>query len=213
MSREQKSQTPKYVALGVLGVAALGILGYQMMNMMPAAPPPPPADANAASAEATPGAPASTAPAAGSPAAGSPAAQTVQSRFQRSNVNLDELIAKIQDIDFDYDVDKVDVDPFRPLVGPMAPAQFAVQTGTSGPGLGAMELFLRSVSVTGIIMNPNRPLAVVNYRDMATNQDASEVAYIGFMFPNTGVYVEDIKPERIVLRANDIAVPIELKER
>jgi hypothetical protein len=186
-----------------LGVGLIGAIAYSVLSMggPPPAAPPPAGDAGAVQ---TAGAP---------PAAPPPGAATIQSRFQRANVDLDELIAKIQDIDFDYDVEKVSADPLRPLVGPMAPARFATAANQPGQAEGAIAQFLRSITVTGIILNPNRPLAVVTYKDIGTSADASEVVYIGYTFPNTGVFVEDIKPNRVVLRANEIAVPIELKER
>ena len=91
-----------------------------------------------------------------------------------------------------------------PLVGPMAPPRLATadnQTEEQKQAVLEAQLAVRSMAVTGIIWDDYNPVAIID----------DEVVGTGYKFP-TGVSVEKIEPDRVIMRVNDSLVPVELKE-
>ncbi|MCC6796714.1 MAG: hypothetical protein IT366_16460 [Candidatus Hydrogenedentes bacterium] len=160
----------------------------------------------------TPGA----APAAGNAAVAPAASTTVKSQFQKAAVDVNQLIASIQEITFDYDTDRMQVNPMTPLVGPSAHQVLASTTpgsetpGTFAPG-GDSQTILRTFRVTGILWDKRDPMAVVAYP--MKGQLTSEVVTRGFEFPDLGIKVIDIEQERVILDANGTQVSLQLEER
>lgn len=141
-----------------------------------------------------------TSPAAGTGAQGAaPSGSQSKSVFKKSNVNLDELLASVKEVDFDYQKERTERNPMRPLVGKSAPNVLAKGARAAMPQ--AAETIIRSMRVTGIIYNKKDPLAVINDR----------VVRKGYAF-DSNLVVEDIEPTRVLLRANDAVIPIEMEE-
>ncbi|GMV94794.1 MAG: hypothetical protein AMXMBFR82_45720 [Candidatus Hydrogenedentota bacterium] len=216
-------QRRNVIILVVLGIATLGVLYWQFFTesefdrqyrenqekaaAQPAATPGAPA-APAGAPAATPAAtPAAATPAAGAPAQGS--------AFQRADVDIDELIAGIKEVDFDYDEVAADVNPMTPLVGPFAPQQIA--QGESAGGAETMaqrqdiQKLVRNLTVTGIMWDQFDPMAVVRFP--VQGEVISEVVTRGFEFPELGVTVHDIETDRVTLNVDGMLIPIELEER
>ncbi len=210
-------QRRNVIILIVLGVATLGVLYWQFFtesdfdrqyreNLAKTSVP----GADATPAASTPS-PAATAAA---PATGAaPAAQA--SAFQKADVNIDELIAGIKEVDFDYDQVAMDVNPMTPLVGPFAPQRIAA-TGEEGgseatPMRHDIQALVRTLKVTGIMWDKYDPMAVVSFP--VQGETISEVVTRGFEFPDMGVTVHDIEKDRVILNINGVEVPIELEER
>ena len=154
---------------------------------------------------------------AGAAPAGGPA---VKSQFQKASVNVDQLIASIQEVDFDYDTSRTQRNPMTPLVGKSAQAAVATNSGqpgaTSGTpaaiaATGDVQGVLRSFKVTGILWDKHDPMAVVTYP--VNGQLTSEVVTRGFQFPELNVVVNDIEMERVVLNVNNTLVSLQLEER
>ncbi|MCC6152464.1 MAG: hypothetical protein IT367_01830 [Candidatus Hydrogenedentes bacterium] len=203
------------IILGVLGVALVFVFYRQFfgeteeqrtyrLNMEKAA-----ADK---AAGVVPGA----APAAGNAAATPAGGPAVKSQFQKAAVDVNQLIASIQEITFDYDTDRMQVNPMTPLVGPSAHQVLASTTpgseapGTFAPG-GDSQTILRTFRVTGILWDKRDPMAVVAYP--MKGQLTSEVVTRGFEFPDLGIKVIDIEQERVILDANGTQVSLQLEER
>lgn len=191
--------------LAVLGLVLVFVLYRQFFGG--AAGPAQVADAGAATQSAAPGGPSAGAPAA-PPAAG-------QSQFRRAAVNLDELIASIQDVQFDYDAERTMANPMTPLVGPWAPSRLAVTTGDESEAPLATRMGTRTaiqnMRLTGIIYNERDPMAVVTYPFQG--ELVNEVVTRGYEFAGMGVRVNDIERDRILLNVDGVLVPIELQER
>jgi len=146
-----------------------------------------------------------------------------RSQFQRASVDVDQLIASIQEIGFNYDTERPPADPMTPLVGPTAPSALATTGGSgdaSAPGTAPMTAFagggdaqavLRTFRVTGIVWDKHDPMAVVTYP--VKGSLATEVITRGFKFPDLGIVVNDIESERVVLNANGTLVSLQLEER
>lgn len=204
------------IILGVLGLAMVFVFYRQFLgeseqdriyreNMEKAA-----ADK---AAGVTPGATPAAGNAAGAPATGA----AVKSQFQKAAVDVNQLIASIQEIAFDYDTDRMQVNPMTPLVGPSAHQVLASTTpGGEAPGTtfapgGDSQTILRTFRVTGILWDKGDPMAVVAYP--AKGQLTSEVVTRGFEFPDMGIKVIDIEQERVILDANGTQVSLQLEER
>lgn len=162
--------------------------------------------APAAEPGAAPG-PDPAAPAGAAPAGGGP-------RIQQSDVNIDELVAGIREVDFDYDEVAADTNPMTPLVGPFAPQRVATAEG--GPGEGPairqdVQALVRNVRVTGIMWDKRDPMAVVSFP--IQGEQVTEIITRGYAFPDLGVTVHDIETDRVILNINGVLVPIELEER
>lgn len=160
-------------------------------------------------------APASGQPAATPAAAGAPA---VRSQFQRSAVDVDQLIASIKEIEFNYDEERIEANPMTPLVGPTAPAAIASAQGpgaTAPPGVMAAasdpQGVLRNFKVTGIVWDKYDPMAVVTFPSQGAL--TNEVVSRGFTFPGTEITVTDIQQDRVVLNAKGAQVTLQLEER
>lgn len=160
--------------------------------------------------------PAAQQPAAG-PNAGTPAAvpdatkaatapaANAASAFKQSNVNIDELLASIKEVDFDYALERETRDPMTPLVGKHALTQYmAAENGGAANALnsGEAQRLAMNMTVTGIVWDKKSPMAVVN----------NEVVYPGYVF-DSGIAVESIEPTRVLLRVGDSVIPKELEER
>lgn len=155
-----------------------------------------------------------------SPAAGpavastAPAGGPARARFQKADVNIDELIAGIKEVDFDYDAVAMDTDPLTPLVGPFAPQHVATTDVPGAPSLAArqdVQMLVRNIHVTGIMWDKYDPMAVVVFP--VQGEKTSEVVSRGYKFPDMDVSVHDIETDRIILNINGVLVPIELEER
>lgn len=125
-------------------------------------------------------------------------------------IDLEELVSRVQSVDFNYELAMREKprNPMTPLVGLRAPG---IESGEPGegeetPGSGVADYqALRIASnmvVTGIMYDAARPMAVVD----------NEVVHPGYTFPS-GVVVDTIEPERVLLRINESVVPVELEER
>jgi len=206
----------KIAIIVVLGIAFVSVLWWQLrpseeerrirenfaksqtqmaQGQTPAATTSAPANAAQASRQGTATAPAAPAPGA-QPAS---ASQQSKSVFKKSNVDLDALLASVKEVDFDYQKERTERNPMRPLVGKNTPS--VVAAGGRPVMSHAAEAIVRAMRVTGIVYNPKDPLAVIN----------DQVVRKGNAF-DSNLVVEDIEPTRVLLRANDAVIPIEMEE-
>jgi hypothetical protein len=142
--------------------------------------------------------------------AGGPAPSTksavAQSQFEEVEIDIDQLLDQMKEVDFDYDEVRDRRDPFRPLVGPTATRVIqAKQTGAGGTepaSASAAVREARSMMVSGIIWDKEKPVAVVD----------GVVVYPGFKFEQ-GIGVEEIQADRVIVRVNDTLIPLTLEEQ
>lgn len=201
--------TKKIVIVVVLLVLFAGVLVWQLMpdkkyrqymanqnkNPQTTSPHPQPAGQR----------PATAAPAAQATAAARPAASPAQgSVFTSSNVDLDTLLARVQEVEFDYESERLPRNPMRPLVGPMAPTKLSQGQEADQDSVTSFEAerIASNMKVTGILFDEHNPMAVIN----------GEVVSPGHHFPE-GVVVDQIEEGRVTLRVQDALIPIELEER
>lgn len=142
----------------------------------------------------------------------------VKSQFQKASVNVDQLIASIKEVSFDYETSRTQRNPMTPLVGESAKATIATAQGATPQGTPAVAIsggdaqgVLRSFKVTGILWDKHDPMAVVSYP--LNGQLTSEVVTRGFKFGDLGIVVNDIEMERVILNVNGTLVSLQLEER
>jgi hypothetical protein len=200
-----KKQVTRVVLLVVLGLGLSGVVYLQFFRLSPKEQE---IRDNFAASQAQAAADKAGAPApAGAPAAvGAPAAPAATSIFKDA-VDIDELIISIKTVDFKYEQERIARNTMTPLVGPFAPPEIQAQDdGTPPPKQDSITaqliLAARSMDVSGILWDPNRPMAVVD----------DEVVSAGYKFAN-GILVDSIEQNQVILRVKDSLIPLELKEQ
>ncbi len=201
---DKKTSKGKIIFLAVL----LVVVAYFVFKaIFPASTTPPAPQNGAKPATAQPAAAANAAAGAAAQAKAPASAQGAASAsaFKQSNVNIDELLASIKEVDFDYALERETRDPMTPLVGDRAMTQLTTSEEGGAPSAlnasAAQRLALNMV-VTGIVWDKRAPIAVVN----------NEVVYPGYVF-DSGIAVESIEPSRVLLRVGDSVIPKELEEQ
>lgn len=184
-------QRKRAVLMGVLLVVVVAALWFQFFR--------------------TPSAPENVASAVATPAAASVA--QVESVFQETEVNIDELVQNIREVDFQYNEDVQARDPMSPLVGS---SYIALQRAAGEPGAQPRDkqslVYEANLKhVTGIMWDPNSPMAVIK-----TPGVGDEVVNRGFEFEE-GILVKEIGPTHVVLSLNlegeEVEIVKELEEQ
>jgi hypothetical protein len=186
----------KYIMLGGLFAVLLGVVIYQFTKGGATAPPPSDKAAKATAKTAGKAAKTAAGKAAGKSAAKTDGATEGEIRFQEADVDIDALLQNIAKVNFDYELERIDRDPMRPLVG-----QIQNQEGVLDANAPASAVAVLRKSVTGILYNSQNPAAVVD----------DEVVREGFTYPG-GVVVDSIEPTRVVFRVGDSLVPVQIKD-
>jgi hypothetical protein len=207
-------QKKQLIIFALLGVILVGVLAFQFTRKQP--PPPgtqkvgtqkageqkagaPKAPASAKTAGKTP-APSAKNAKPGAPAASAKAGETAESQIKKVDVNIDDLLAGIKEVDFDYDTQRMPRDPMAPLVGTITKARESTEPGGTSPAP-ATAVQVMSKIVSGILWDDKRPLAVVD----------NEVVYPGYEYPD-GTAVASIERHRVVFKVGDSLIQVELKE-
>lgn len=196
-------QLRKFIALGILSIAAVLVLVWQLR----------PSEEtrlyreNFAKSQQAPVTPAVTPPTGGAPqpaAPGAPSAPAPASQFKRANVDIEDLLAGVQRENFSYEEVRIQRNPMQPLVGNAAPPKYGTP-GTDQPEellASHITSALSSMKITSIIWDAIYPVAVIN----------DEIVYNGFVFSDTGIRVAAIEPRRVIMQVNETQFPVELKE-
>ena len=184
MTPDQK----KKIGIVVVLVIALGGVIFWQMKPNPAYKT---ANQNAAAAK-----PQKTATGTASGAAGG-----VGSVFEEV-INLDELLASVKTIEFDYGLMPRRNNPMRPKTD-----IYVIPDPGPGPGPGppidpGIISKIRSKIVSGIMWDPYSPLAVVD----------NEVLALGDVILD-GVIVDSIEQDRVIFRVGNQPIPVEMKEQ
>jgi hypothetical protein len=190
-------QVRKFAALGVLSVVAAVVIYMQMR---------PSAEERAIQENFRN----SQDQAAAQPAAGTATAQqqaaspSLQSQFQRANVEIEDLLAGVQRENFMYDDVRIQRNPMQPLVGSAAPVNFKMSDSKGSDEMLSERITqaIRNMKITGIIWDEVYPVAVVN----------DEIVYNGYVFQDTGIRVASIESTRIILQFDETEFPVELEE-
>lgn len=188
-----RSQLPRVIALACLAVLLGGVIWHQFLR------PDPSLQSYQLPGQATEGT--TTAP--GLAAAPGPVAPGAQSQFKEVAFEIDELIQGVQEVEFDYERQRLGRNPMTPLVGPRF-----VRTGEADEPLlddrvqrTRAELMARSIRLTTIVWDDVDPFAILN----------NEVVSTGYTFPE-GVVVEAIEQSRVILRVENTLIPVNLEE-
>ena len=126
----------------------------------------------------------------------------IVSQFVESDVDIVALQRNIQDVDFEYNIERLSRDPMSPLIGLLTSTSSANQ---GQPQLGADQRLIQTArlkSVSGIVWDDANPFAVID----------NEVVTTGYAYPE-GIVVDEILPDHVVFRVNDARVEVELKEQ
>lgn len=185
MNPEQK----KLAAMVVLFIVAIGVVVYQLM--FAGGPAVTPAAKSGAAAAPKPGTPAAAAAAVAAAASG-------PTRLTEANVNIDELLAGVEDVKFDYETMRIDRDPLTALVG--GPLKLELPANGTVPigGIGS----IMQKKITGIVFDEYSPMAVVD----------DEVVGVGHVYPN-GIKVYAIERNRVTFQLGDSLIPVDMKEQ
>jgi hypothetical protein len=178
----------KQVIILVLLVAA--VIGVGLFQMTRDKTPPPP---NGGTAAAT--------PPVGTSAPQTQTAKAPGTEPVRTEINVDELLAGIQEVDFDYDRERIPRDVLTPLVGAVSAPKEEQQEMATELVPPAILGDILSKAVSGIVWDANRPVAIVD----------NEIVYPGYQYPD-GTTVESIKPDAVVFKVGDSLIQVELKE-
>ncbi|MCX5769910.1 MAG: hypothetical protein NTZ09_06515 [Candidatus Hydrogenedentes bacterium] len=187
------SQRRQIMIMAALGLLLVGVLFYQFVIKGAATPAP-------AKPAATPAGKAAGGPAAAAPPAPAAAPGAAAKPVDTAEINIDALLASIQEVDFDYEKDRVPRDVMAPLVG-----KVAVRTDKEGTGAPVAPATLGKVMskmVSGIVWDESFPVAVVD----------NEVVEPGYEYAD-GTIVESIEEDHVVFRVGESLIQVELKER
>jgi len=196
------SKRTQMIVLVALGVVVVAVVVFQIMRAAPA-PPVTPAVAGKTAAVAKTGAPAgagkttSAAKTASESAGKEPASDATQ--IKKADVNIDELLAGIKEVDFDYEQNRLPRDPMAPLVGTLTRKEGEGEE--KSPLAPATAVQVMNKVVSGIVWDERRPLAVVD----------NEVVYAGYVYAD-GTTVESIERDRVIFKVGDSLIQNPLKE-
>tara|TARA_R110001592_G_scaffold22785_8_gene90285 strand:+ start:786 stop:1316 length:531 start_codon:yes stop_codon:yes gene_type:complete len=175
MNQENKKQI---IFAGVLGVVLVLVLVYQFVfntgpATVPKAPAPSTTDKLAANTSAKP-----------------------HARLKKTDVNLEELIEKVEPLTFRYEDHRIPRNPMTPLVGRI------IDVNNPSLFLPASETSITQKTVTGIIYSEFEPAAIVD----------DELVSEGHQYAD-GVVLTKIEPKRVWFKLGDSSpIPVELKE-
>ncbi len=185
-------QKKQLIILAVLGVAVLGIIVFQMTRGT--TPPTPKGVTTVAQPPARTAAPAAT-------TAQATAATAAKPEAPQAEINVDELLAGIQEVDFDYDRERIPRDILTPLVGTVTAAKEQQQEMHAELVPPAILGDILSKTVSGIVWDPSRPVAIVD----------NEIVYPGYQYPD-GTVVASIEADAVIFKVGDSLIQVELKE-
>jgi hypothetical protein len=179
----------KAIVLGVLGIALVVVLYLQFTGETA------PVASGTKTAMNQPGIAVGT---------GNAAVPQVSSVFQRSDVDIDQLIQSVSEVEFDYASEHVSRNPTLPLVGGVSFFRARMAEGETVLEADDLLYAANRKELTGIIWNDARPLAVVD----------NEVVHVGYRFIEP-IEVKAIEQGRIVLAIDgqDVEIVKELKEQ
>ncbi len=124
------------------------------------------------------------------------AAEGVKSQFEE-DIEIEDLLRQVQEVEFNYAMVSEDArNPMTPRVGRPWEA-----LGTDGNNV-IIERAPRRVDVTAIIWTENNPQAVVD----------DEVVAAGSELPS-GMVIEAINPDHVVIKDGDLSFPVYMKEQ
>jgi hypothetical protein len=177
-----------------MGVVLVFVIWYQFFRPDPSLEGYQLPDQTTSEAEAAPGAPAAPAAA---PTEGA------QSQFREVTVDIDALIEGVQEVQFDYGLERPARNPMSPLVGPRYLRGGEMEEGLQDEETLRVqaELMARAMRLTAIVWDEYDPFAVIN----------NEVVSTGYAF-SEGIVVEAIEENRVVLRVGDTLIPVTLEE-
>jgi hypothetical protein len=123
------------------------------------------------------------------------AAVAEQPRFVDVDIDVKDLLQKVEGVNFDYQQARTDRDPMKALIG----------RGSSSVDAGVAPVLtpggVQRKSITGIVWDQYSPRAVVD----------GEVVGIGHVYAD-GVEVYDIEEKRVTFKVGDSLIRVEMKE-
>lgn len=135
--------------------------------------------------------------------------QNIQSAFVEDAVDVDSLLAKIEDVRFDYSQAHENRNPMKPLVGTnpeLASESLVGPEGEEGQFSDDQLLFYaNALSFTGVVYDKAVPLAIID----------NQLTYEGFEFDDVAgkISVKQINEDNVVLEVQLEEGPIEHVQR
>ena len=189
-------------------VLVIVLIGVIVLQVMKGGTPPPKKPAATATSQAG-----SKSGAAKSPvkptvtAAGKPAApgaffpgKSETTELKTTDKDIDQLLANVKEVDFDYDRERVPRDPMMKLIGKTFGAAEEKQDNTESLRNPTVIAYMKKV-VSGIMWDDKKPLAIVD----------NEVVGSGYQYPDGGV-VKSITRDQVVFQVGDSLIEVPLKE-
>lgn len=135
--------------------------------------------------------------------------QNIQSAFVEDAVDVDSLLAKIEDVRFDYSQAHENRNPMKPLVGtnPELASESVLGLGTEEGDFTDDQLlfYANALSFTGVVFDQTVPLAIID----------NQLTYEGFEFNDVAgrISVKQINEDNVVLEVQLEEGPIEHVQR
>lgn len=144
----------------------------------------------------------------GAPGGAEAAYQNIQSAFVEDAVDVDSLLAKIEDVRFDYSQAHETRNPMKPLVG--TNPELASESIMAGSEEGVFSddqllFYANALAFTGVVFDRVVPLAIID----------NQLTYEGFEFDDVDgrISVKQINEDNVVLEVQLEEGPIEHVQR
>jgi hypothetical protein len=135
--------------------------------------------------------------------------QNIQTAFIEDAVDVDSLLAKIEDVRFDYSESHENRNPMKPLVGtnPELAADGLAGMGNEEGTFSDDQLlfYANALAFTGVVFDQVVPLAIID----------NQLTYIGYQFDDVDglISVKQINQDNVVLEVRLEEGPIEHVQR
>lgn len=107
------------------------------------------------------------------------------------------LVARIKEVDFDYEAERTARDPMEPLVKPIH------RHMKDARQLPKEKITLRDLDLTGILWDRHKPMAVVSARGLTFVVSRGDSI-------DSSIVVDDIEESRVFLRSGEVRTTLEM---
>ena len=199
MNPQQKKQAIIAAVLGIVLIIVLYIQLAPKSGQKKPAPKVPAVQTAAGPSTAKPGAAKAPANMTGKSSV-AVAAQAEATELKSTDIDIDQLLANVKEVDFDYDRERVPRDPMMKLIGKTFAVADEKKEDEANLRNPTVIAYMKKV-VSGIMWDEKKPLAIVD----------NEVVGSGYQYPDGGI-VKSITRDQVVFQVGDSQIEVPLKE-